>query len=132
MLSDAAELADHDPRFVGILELGPNPADKTGNTLIVMSANFAFYDDDGLVWEAKKGATTDGASIPRPLKWIIGRSFDTPYLPAAVLHDIYCQSKEHTWQQTAEMFFEAMVTNGVSRHKAAIMWAAVYAFGPHW
>jgi len=121
-----------DPHFVGILRLESDDSDPSGNTLVVASKHFAFYDDDGLAWEAKPGDKTDGASIPWLFKPIVGRSFQTPYLSAAVLHDIYCKSKVRTWQATDEMFYEAMITNGVNFVKAGAMWSAVYSFGPHW
>ena len=125
-------LAMPDPHFVGLLQLEPDPTDKTEQMLVVVSESFPFFDTHGMEWTADKGAVTDGASIPGLLKPIIGKSFQTPYLPAAVLHDIYCKNKSRSWRQTDSMFYEAMITNGVNILKAATMWAAVYVFGPHW
>ena len=119
-----------DPHFVGILKMEANPANA--NTLIVASRSFAFYDDDGVEWDADRGAVTDGASIPTILKPFVGRSFETPYISAAVLHDVYCQAKTRTWRKTAEMFKEALICSGVSRPRAYLFWLAVYLYGPHW
>ena len=119
-----------DPHFVGILKMEANPADP--NTLIVASRSFAFYDEEGLEWEANRGATTDGASIPTILKPFVGHSFETPYVPGATLHDIYCQIKTRTWKRTARMFRSALICNGVSRPRAVLFWSAVYFWGPRW
>ena len=119
-----------DPHFVGILDMEPNPADA--NTLRVKSKGFAFYDEKGTDWDAAEGEITDGASIPSLLKPIIGHSFDSLYLPAAVLHDLACQQRIRSWRSCAEMLREALVTSGISRPRAFAMWAAVYVFGPHW
>ena len=121
-----------DPHFIGILRLEPVPTDASGNTLVVASKSFAFFDSDGVEWVTTQGDVTDGASIPGWLKWIAGRSFETPYLPAAVLHDVYCKNKSRTWQATDRMFFQAMTTNGVNEIKAFLMWQAVRIGGPHW
>ena len=94
--------------------------------------DFSFLDSNGALWTAHKGDVTNGASIPSTLKIIVGGSYQTPYLIAAVLHDVYCTSKARSWQDTDQMFYEAMRTNGVDRFKAFAMYLAVYTFGPHW
>jgi len=126
-----------DPRFVGVLSLSPysGPSPYTGyDATIAMSVDndFSFIDSTRYVWTVHKGDVTDGANIPRLLKPIIGHGFQEPYMPAAVLHDIYCRSKVRSWQATHWMFREAMLTNGVNILRATYMWAAVFAFGPHW
>ena len=117
------------PRFIGDLELALDPADPKS---MLVAKEFSFLDSHGVIWYAHIGDVTNGASIPRQFKIIIGGSYQTPYLIAAVLHDIYCGNKSRTWQATDLMFYEAMRTNGVSRLKALPMYFAVYFFGPHW
>ena len=117
-----------DPRFIGTLILH-NPSDVKKMTV---GKDFSFEDSRGILWTVHKGDVTDGASIPNQLKLFIGGSYQTPYLKAAILHDVYCQNKTHSWQDTDRMFYEAMRTNGVGRTKATLMWLAVYTFGPHW
>ena len=117
------------PRFIGDLELSLDPADPKS---MLVSKEFSFMDSTGLLWYAHVGDVTNGASIPRQLKIIVGGSYQTPYLIASVLHDRYTRNKSRTWQSTDNMFYEAMRTNGVNRFKAYAMFLAVYTFGPHW
>ena len=121
-----------DPHFVGILRLEPDTSDPTGLTLVVASKSFAFFDSKGTEWEARPGDITDGASIPAIFKPLIGQSFNEFYLEPATLHDIYCKNKTRTWLATDAMFYEALVTKGVSRPRAWIMYLAVVIGGPHW
>ena len=121
------------PCFVGRLKLLPNPSDQTGKTQI-LGEDLYFVDPDKFVWKAGKGDVTDGASIPDLFQPIIGGPFEFDYLPAAVMHDHYT-SRAHrvrTWRDTARVFYQAMLVNGVNVIKAKTMYFAVYAFGPHW
>ena len=129
-----------DPRFIGTLSLSPyiesvNPSPYTGydaTIAMVVDRDFGFIDSNRKEWWVRKGDITDGANIPWIAKYIIGGGFQQPYMPAAVLHDIYCRSKVWTWQDTDNMFYEAMILNGTILPKALTMWLAVYTFGPHW
>jgi hypothetical protein len=113
-----------DPHFYGILRLDENS--------VVVSRTFGFIDSHKVNWAAPQGSMTDGASIPGIAKLVIGGSFQEPYLRAAVLHDIYCKSRVRSWQNTAKMFYEAMITAGTNIIKAQAMYWAVYLGGPHW
>jgi Protein of unknown function (DUF1353)/Bacterial SH3 domain len=93
---------------------------------------FGYVDDTGKRWETKAGLKTDGASIPRVLWSVIGSPFTGKYLPAAVIHDQFCESKYRSWEATHNVFYEAMMASGVNRTQGLIMWAAVYRFGPRW
>ena len=117
-----------DPRFVGVLSLHPSADSK----FMVLDSDFSFIDSTDLMWTARKGDQVNGANIPKIFKPIIGTSYQNPYLPAAVIHDVYCLNKSRSWQDTARMFYQAMITNGVNIFKALAMYYAVYAFGPHW
>lgn len=127
-----------DPRFIGVLSLspwdGPDPNYTGYDATIAMQvdADFSFIDSKKVKWTAPKNSVVDGANIPRFAKWVIGGSFQQPYLPAAVIHDVYCRTKVRTWESTAKMFYEAMICNGVELVKARTMWLAVYVCGPHW
>jgi hypothetical protein len=130
----SAELPDPLPCsscFIGTLQLSPNPNDS--NTKILGDDLF-FVDADQLVWKAGKGDITDGASIPPLFQPIIGGPWEADYLPAAVMHDHYCDQahRVRSWRATARMFYEGMVVNHVDIIKAKTMYYAVYAFGPHW
>lgn len=77
---------------------------------------------------------TDGATIPDLFKPIIGESFESDFLPAAVIHDHYTDRvhRVRSWRDTARVFYQAMLVKGVNVVKAKTMYFAVYAFGPHW
>jgi hypothetical protein len=92
---------------------------------------FAYVDADGRRWEVPAGTETDGASIPRAF-WITHPPFTGKYRAAAVIHDYYCRVQSRTWQQTHNVFYEAMLTGGVDNRTAKVMWGAVYRFGPRW
>ena len=117
------------PRFIGDLELALDPADPKS---MLVAKEFSFEDSKGVLWTAHVGDVTNGASIPRQFKIIIGGSYQTPYLRASVMHDVYTGSMARPWKDTDRMFYQAMRTDGVSRPKALSMYFAVYFFGPHW
>src|SRR6266478_1141626 len=119
--------------FIGQLKLITNSSDPTGKTKILADDLF-FVDADKFVWKAGKDDVTDGASIPDLFKPIIGDSFEPDFLPAAVIHDHYTKRahRVRSWQDTARVFYQAMLVKGVDVVKAKTMYFAVYAFGPHW
>jgi Protein of unknown function (DUF1353) len=121
-----------DPRFVGVLSLSSYVGPVTPFGEMVLDQDFAFIDSNSVTWDAHKGDIIGGAHIPAIFKPLMGTSYETPYLGAAVLHDVWCRSMKRTWQSTDAMFYEAMVTNGLNIVKAYSMWSAVYFFGPHW
>jgi hypothetical protein len=94
--------------------------------------DFAFVDSNGLVWTAHKFDITDGASVPWFSQPMIGTPLNRSYLGPSVLHDVYCRDKPRTKWATDNMFYEAMICNGVDKLKAQSMWAAVYVFGQWW
>lgn len=85
--------------------------------------------------EVPAGYLTDGATIPRPLWWLIppwGK-----YGQAAVVHDILCENLEvicggmevDIQRARADAIFkEAMKASGVTRWKCNVMYIAVRAF----
>jgi hypothetical protein len=93
---------------------------------------FAFKGPDCKVWPVPKGAIVDGASIPQPFWSLIGGPFEGRYRDASVVHDYYCQVRTETWESVHEMFYYAMLANGVDSNKAAAMYYAVRWFGPRW
>jgi hypothetical protein len=132
----AVELPDPvpcSPCFIGQLKLIDNASDATGKTKILADDLF-FVDPDKFIWKAGKDDVTDGASIPDLFKPIIGDSFKPDFLPAAVIHDHYTKRahRVRSWQDTARVFYQAMLLKGVNVVKAKTMYFAVYAFGPHW
>jgi hypothetical protein len=92
---------------------------------------FGFIDSKGTHWDVPAGAVTDGASIPRVL-WVSYPPFTGLYRSAAVVHDYFCQVRSRSWQETHEVFYEAMRASGVDDTIAKVMYAVVYRFGPRW
>lgn len=101
-----------------------------GRNLLVVEP-FAFIDAEGAKWRVPKGTQTDGASVPR-FFWSLYPPFSGKYRKAAVVHDVFCQTRERAWHAVHRMFYDAMVTAGVDDITAKAMYGAVYAFGPRW
>jgi hypothetical protein len=95
-------------------------------------ADFAYVDTGGLKWPVPKGAKVDGASIPRFLWPVIGAPWSGKYRDASVIHDWYCDRRNRPWEDVHRMFYEAMLTSGVSGAQARTMFLAVYYAGPRW
>lgn len=93
---------------------------------------FAYIDPSGSRWDAPKGATVDGASIPQFAWSIIGGPFEGKYRASSVIHDVACVKKNRPWEAVHQAFYTGMLASGVSTAKAKVMYAAVYHFGPRW
>lgn len=121
--------------FTGKLDLYPIPLDRDGNSR-ALTFDFGFVDSTSTGWQTNAGDPTDGASIPPELQWIVGGSFDKKFVPAAVIHDRYCDWRRahrvYPWKATHRMFYQALLATGVKNAKARLMYYAVYTFGPRW
>lgn len=62
----------------------------------------------------------------------MGGPFEGQYRNASVVHDVACVKKSEKWEDVHRMFYYAMRAGGVSETRAALMYAAVYKFGPRW
>lgn len=95
--------------------------------------DFAYVDPHGTRWTARKGASIDGASIPRALWWS-GGPYEGEYREASVIHDYYCAEvpRTATWRAVHRVFYDAMLTSGVSKERALVMYGAVFRHGPRW
>lgn len=123
--------------FTGKLDLKRNPDPNDAKAWpCVMKYRFGFQSLSGKGYQTERGDHTDGASIPGLLQWLVGDPFDEKFIAAAVVHDRYCdRNRKHRvypWQFTHEMFHEGLSASGVGRKKAALMFYAVYTFGPRW
>jgi hypothetical protein len=94
--------------------------------------HFGYVDRHSLRWDVPAGAIVDGASIPQPLWSVIGGPFEDKYRAASIVHDWFCDVRSRLWKSVHRMFFEAMLTSGVSIPRAKLMYAAVYWGGPRW
>jgi len=105
--------------------------DPDGRTAKLL-ADVSYTDSRSVLWLAPKGSIVDGASIPRAFWTFIGGPWEGRYRFASVIHDVACEERKRPWDETAEMFYEAMRCSGVRELKAKTMYYAVYKFGPQW
>ena len=94
--------------------------------------DFAYVDPKGKTWLAPKGSVTDGASIPRALWTLVGAPFEGQYREAAVVHDVYCETKSEPHQDVHRIFYYANRAAGVSEFYSKILYGGVVAGGPKW
>jgi hypothetical protein len=93
---------------------------------------FCYIDPAGLDWPVPKDAMIDGASIPRAFWTLIGGPFEGLYRYGSVIHDYHCDVCVRPWQAVHRMFYDAMITSGVSEIQAKTMYFAVRLGGPRW
>lgn len=116
--------------FVGKLVLEPPNCQTSGQC--TLGEDFGYIDPRGVGWQAQKGNVTDGASIPVWAQPFVGVPFEPAYIRAAIIHDHYCDRNVRTWQETHRVFFDALLSSGVDRALAEILYGAVYLGGSRW
>jgi hypothetical protein len=62
----------------------------------------------------------------------MGGPFEGRYRDASVVHDYYCKVRTAPSDDVHEMFYQAMLANGVDSVKAGVMYYAVKWYGPRW
>jgi hypothetical protein len=92
-----------------------------------LEEDFWFEDRSNRRWNAAKGRTTDGASIPRALWAIVGSPYTGFYRRAAIVHDVACEDAGTPAQRRAadRMFYEACRAGGCSVQEALILYLGV-------
>ncbi|WP_083993551.1 DUF1353 domain-containing protein [Picosynechococcus sp. PCC 8807] len=91
-----------------------------------------YIASDQSIWQAKAGSIIDGASIPRAFWTIVGAPTTGPYRDASVIHDVYCDSKERSWEETHWVFRDACRAAGLGPWQANLLYLAVFHYGPIW
>ena len=94
--------------------------------------DLTYVDPKGIRWHVPSGAIVNGASIPRMLWSVIGGPFTGKYRGASVVHDYYCVVKTRNSDTVHKVFYDAMITSGVSPNWAMLLYQAVARFGPRW
>lgn len=99
-----------------------------------LEARFGYIDPAGMHWDVPVGYLTDGATIPPGLKAIVGSSWNSHYIRAAVIHDYYIDHAKQTVASEAvhRVFFHALLASGVQPYWAHWMYRAVRKHGPRW
>lgn len=111
---------------VKVLWLEDNPRDMQ------LLEDVVFTDANGRKWIALAYSIINGASIPQFFWPVIGSPFIGYYRRPSVIHDVYCENHLRPDQEVHDMFFEAMIADGVPKDKAEVMFQAVDKFGPRW
>jgi hypothetical protein len=111
-----------------------NPAAELlpGGRQLRLLQPFSYTDPRGRTWIAPSGTVVDGASIPRAFWTVIGGPLEGSYRNASIIHDHYCVTKSKPWQEVHRVFYDGMISAGVGRQLAALMYFAVFKFGPRW
>lgn len=116
-------------------EYNDNASRRLGKSYWLVVTPFRFYVKGGSVVNIPYGFLTDGATIPRPLWWLL-----PPwgvYGQAAVVHDYLCQylavmrsgePETITRAQADSIFKQAMTVAGTPRWKRNVMYVCVRAF----
>ena len=86
---------------------------------------FWYVDPQGRRWEAPKGATTNGASIPRTLWSSIGSPYTGNYRRASIVHDIAIRSQCILRADADTMFYFACLAGGCMLMEAKLLYAGV-------
>jgi len=94
--------------------------------------DFAFLDDQGKLWMARKGGIVDDESVPREFQTLPGLPYVAEYRKAAVIHAYFCRAKTEPWKQVHRALFESSVAEGVTELQAKTLYAVVYAGGWRW
>jgi len=100
--------------------------------IVRLVEKLAFIDYEEKIWEVPADARVDGASIPRALWTLIGGPFEGKYRNASIIHDWYCDRRTRPWERVHEIFYEAMLTSGVSAFQARMLYTGVRVGGPRW
>jgi hypothetical protein len=108
----------------------PEGCEQAG--LCTLVYDFGYIDPRGVGWQSNAGDKTDGATIPSWAKPLLGDSFDSTFIKAAVIHDHYCDRHVRTWRDTHWVLYEALVAGGVPSLKAKVMYYGVLIGGPKW
>ena len=75
-----------------------------------------------------KGFTSDGCSIPKGVRFLLGCPHTPEYVPASIIHDYLVENPElvdYDRERASLIFFHALINEGVHPVKAALMFLGV-------
>lgn len=75
------------------------------------------------------GFTSDGCSIPKVFRFLLGCPHTPKYVPASIIHDYILEHPEvvkHNLKTASDVFFSALLKEGVCPIQAVIMFGAVH------
>lgn len=117
-----------DSFFIGDLVTKPSPGTDGGRSLWQLVDDFGFWSTrTNSIYTVPAGFVTDFASVPRvPLVyWLMNDRGQR----AAVIHDFLCRTGVVPRPVADRIFRDALVVEGVSKWRAALMYAAVRVGG---
>ena len=100
--------------------------------LMKLREPFGYVAKNGQSWDVPKNTVVDGATIPSIFWSFTGGPFSGRYRAASVIHDYYCDTRMRPWKDVHKVFYEAMLTAGVEKSRAWLLYNAVLNFGPTW
>jgi hypothetical protein len=108
--------------------IGKVSATKIGSDTWVLEKDLS-YDNSSFTITAKKGFTTDFASIPRIAWTIIGSPAMGRYTSSSVIHDVLYATEALSRKECDDLFLEMLEIDGVGYFKRYMMYWAVRAGG---
>jgi hypothetical protein len=103
-----------------------------GGRLMRLVQPFGYVDPTGIEWSVPPQFATDGASIPQFAWSFIGGPFEGKFRLAAIVHDLYCVTRNRPTAQVHRVFYDASLAAGESKGRAWVMYQAILRFGPKW
>jgi len=95
-----------------------------------------FLERGQIGWDVDKGLSTDCASIPSFAWKFIDPPCTDDFVAPAIIHDRYANNgvrdERIPYRAVHDMFYFALMANGVDKLRARIMWVAVRMFDPRW
>lgn len=105
--------------------------ESDGEVFVELLAPLRVQTRKGLV-EIPTGFISDGASIPKLVRWAAGDPFALAYLPAAIVHDALYRKNflDHIKRKHADLIFRDLLLNSdVTTWKIPAFYGAVASFG---
>lgn len=72
-------------------------------------SDFSVRDEHGSIWFVPAGAISDGKSVPKSIRFLIGDPFEGVTETAAWVHDYYCVTKMRSQKDTHRIFRELVL-----------------------
>lgn len=90
------------------------------------------WTDDAGVIIVPRGFVSDGVTSPAITWPFVGHPYAGTLVRAAMLHDYEMATRHGTADAAHRRFHAALRASGVGRVRAALLFAAVWLFGPRW
>ena len=101
-------------------------------TRFQLTEELLFRQAGGEVWVTPSNAVLDGRSMPTLFVQLIGNPLESEFRKSAISYDYAVKSKYHPWRDTQRMFYDGVMTEGVARGEAKVMYLLLSASGSRW